>query len=61
MLPCRQNEETAKMKLQYTAQELAMQFAALEQLFGKAVLVDPPCAPCPEHLRHFAHRPLPRL
>lgn len=41
MLPCRQNEETAKMKLQYTAQELAMQFAALEQLFGKAVLVDP--------------------
>ena len=29
------------MKLQYNAQELATQFAAMEQLFGKAVLVDP--------------------
>ena len=32
------------MKLQYTAQELAVQFAALEQLFGKAVLAIVPLA-----------------
>ena len=40
-LPCPAERGNRKMKLQYTAQELAVQFAALEQLFGKAVLVDP--------------------
>ena len=39
-LPCPAERGNRKMKLQYTAQELAVQFAALEQLFGKAVLVD---------------------